>query len=264
MSRYGYEDAFPAEFYDAVYTERLSPDIGFWVEMAKQAGGRTLELACGTGRVLLPIAQAGCEITGIDLSPHMMPKCRERLAREPEDVRGRVRLVLANMTDFNTGETYALAIIPARSFQILIDPREQEACLRTIAAHLQPHGRLVIDVFNPRFPMLFEAQYLRESTVRVDVPLSGGSTVTVARRIAAYHKDAQYNDVELIYYVHHPDGKEERLVQSFPFHYFFRYEMEHLLRLCGFEVVELYGDFDKSAFKSESPEMIFVAEKVNP
>ena len=80
MSRYGYEDAFPAEFYDAVYTERLSPEIGFWIELAKQVGGRTLELACGTGRVLLPIAQAGCDITGIDLSPHMMPKCRERLS----------------------------------------------------------------------------------------------------------------------------------------------------------------------------------------
>jgi SAM-dependent methyltransferase len=264
MSRYGYEDAFPAEFYDAVFSERLSPEIGFWVEQAKHASGRTLELASGTGRVLLPIAQAGCEITGIDLSPHMMQKCRERLEHEPEDVRGRVRLVQGNMVDFSTGESYALAIIPARSLQILIEPREQEACLRTIVAHLQPRGRLVIDVFNPSFPMLFEEKWLHEYTRRVDVPLPDGRTVTFASRIAAYHKDAQYNDVELIYYVQHPDGKEERLVQSFPFHYFFRYEMEHLLRLCGFKVVELYGDFDKSAFKSESPEMIFVAEKANP
>lgn len=264
MSRYGYEDAFSAEFYDAVYSEQLSKDIGFWVEMAKQAGGRTLELACGTGRVLFPIAQAGCEITGIDLSPHMMQKCRERLAREPEGALGRVRLVQGNMTDFSTGESYALTIIPARSFQILIDPKDQEACLRAIAAHLQPGGRLAIDVFHPRFPMLFEERYLHESTVRVDVPLPGGRTVTVASRIGAYHKDAQYNEVETIYYVRHPDGREERLVQSFPFHYFFRYEMEHLLRLSDFNVVELYGDFDRSAFKSESPEMIFVAEKTNP
>jgi hypothetical protein len=65
----------------------------------------------------------------------------------------------------------------------------------------------------------------------------------------------------LIHYVKYPDGRQERLLHSFKMRYFYRYEMEHLLRLFGFEVVELYGDFDKSAFKSESPEMIFVAEK---
>ena len=262
MSRYGYEDAFPAEFYDAVYTERLSPDIGFWVEAAKNAGGRTLELACGTGRVLLPIARVGCEITGIDLSPHMLAKCRERLAREPEDVRGRVRLMQANMTDFSTRESYALAIIPARSFQELIDPKEQETCLHTIAAHLQPRGRFVIDVFNPRFPRLFEEKYLHESTVRVDVPLPDGRTVTVASRIAAFHRGEQYNDVEIIHYVKYPDGRQERLVHAFKMRYFYRYEMEHLLALGGFKVAEFFGNFDRSPFSGESPEMIFVAEKV--
>lgn len=261
MGKYGYEEPFTAEFYDAVYSERLSMDISFWVETAKKAGGRTLELACGTGRVLIPIARASCEITGIDLSPHMLGKCREKLTEESEEVRRHVKLVQANMTDFTVSERYALAIIPARSFQILIDPKEQEACLKNIAAHLLQSGRLVIDVFNPSFPRLFEEKYLQESTERVDVPLSGGGTVTVASRIAAYHKDMQYNEVETIYYVRHADGREERLVQSFPFHYFFRYEMEHLLRLCGFQVMELYGDFDKSAFTSESPEMIFVAER---
>ena len=66
--------------------------------------------------------------------------------------------------------------------------------------------------------------------MRVDVPMPDGRTVTVNSRIAAYNKDMQYNEVEFIYYVHHPEGKEERLVQNFPFHYFFRYEMEHLLK----------------------------------
>jgi len=263
MNRYGYEEAFSAEFYDAFYSERLTPDVGFWVEAAMQAGGRTLELASGTGRVLLPIARAGFEITGIDLSPHMMRVCREKLAKEPQDVQRRVRLVQADMTGFGTGEAYALAIIPARSFQILIDPKDQERCLRSIAAHLRPCGMLIIDVFHPYLPRLFDPKYLSETAERVDVSLADGRTLKVTSRNAAFHREAQYNDIEIIYYVHHPDGREERLVQSFPFHYFFRHEMEHLLRLCGFKVLDLYGNFDRSVFKSESPEMIFVAEKAS-
>ena len=54
------------------------------------------------------------------------------------------------------------------------------------------------------------------------------------------------NDIELAYYVNYPDGRSERLVQAFPMRYFFRYELEHLLELCGFSVVDLFGDFDRS------------------
>jgi len=59
------------------------------------------------------------------------------------------------------------------------------------------------------------------------------------------------------------NGKTERVVNGFPMRYFFRYEVEHLLARAGFEVVELYGDYDKSPLVDESPEMIFVARKVS-
>jgi len=79
--------------------------------------------------------------------------------------------------------------------------------------------------------------------------------------VTAFHRAEQYNDLEIIHYVKHPDGQDERLVHSFPMRYFYRYEMEHLLSLCGFRIKEFFGDFDGSAFEAESPEMIFVAEK---
>ena len=69
-------------------------------------------------------------------------------------------------------------------------------------------------------------------------------------------------DVELIYYVTHPDGRQERLVHSFPMRYLFRFEAEHLLARCGFEVEALYADYDKSPYGSQYPgELIFVAVK---
>ena len=84
----------------------------------------------------------------------------------------------------------------------------------------------------------------------------------VTRRVKFVSKDqvTQVNQVELIYHVTHTDGHKERLVQSFAVRYLFRYEMEHLLARCGFEVEAVYGDFKKGPVGPEPPqELIFVA-----
>jgi SAM-dependent methyltransferase len=264
-SRYGgYEDQeFVAEFYDAAY-ERIRPkDINFYIDYAREAGGRTLELACGTGMVLVPIAVSGSKITGLDLSPYMFKKCREKLAKQSKDVQTRARLVQGNMTDFATGETYSLVIIPFRSFQHLLPVEEQKACLNCVHKHLSPHGKLIIDVFHPRPDKLVpNAKYTNELEDLSETQLPDGRKLRRTNRTAGFHREQQYNDIEIIYYITHPDGRKERLVESFPMRYLYRYEMEHLLALCGFRVVKLFGNFDRSEFSTDSPEMIFVAEKV--
>ena len=75
------------------------------------------------------------------------------------------------------------------------------------------------------------------------------------------HRAEQFSDVELIYYITDANGRTERLVQGFPMRYFFRYEVEHLLARCGFSIVDVFGDCDKSPLGDNSPEMIFVARK---
>jgi len=265
-SRYGgYEEQeFIADLYDAVYEKqiRTDRDVGFFVGYSKRAGGRTLEVACGTGRILIPTAVAGCEITGLDLSSYMLDKCREKLDRQPVEVRERVKLVQANMTGFDTGETYSLVTIPFRPFQHLISVEEQKACLTCINRHLSKDGLLVFDVFHPYLPRLIPGEeYMEEKEDFPEAELPDGRKLRRTSRLAGFHRDMQYNDIELIYYVSHPDGRTERLVESFPMRYYFRYEMEHLLELCGFRVVELFGDFDGSGYSGDSPEMIFVAGK---
>src|SRR5665811_626933 len=118
----GYDErAEFAGFYDITY-QRIGPkDIDFFLDYSKKAGGRTLELACGTGRVLLPTAIAGCDITGLDLSSSMLGECQRKLDEQPPAVRERVRLIQANMANFATGEKYSLVTIPFRSFQLVID-----------------------------------------------------------------------------------------------------------------------------------------------
>jgi SAM-dependent methyltransferase len=264
MSKYGsYEDnEFVAAFYDIIYEDKRPLDVRFFVEYSQKSGGRTLELGCGTGRVLIPTATAGCTITGLDISPYMLRKCREKLRKQPEAVRKRVKLIQGNMTDFNTGEKYSLVTIPFRPFQHLVRVEEQQACLRCIRQHLTERGQVIIDIFNPNpLRLVPNPEYMEEKEDLPETPLPDGRKLRRAGRTAGYHRDQQYNDVELIYYVSYPDGRNERFVQSFPMRYYYRYEMEHLLELGGFGVVELYGDFDKSPFSNDSPEMIFVAEK---
>ena len=91
-----------------------------------------------------------------------------------------------------------------------------------------------------------------------------GRRVVRRHKIVAHDRFNQVNQAELIYYVTHPDGREERLVHAFPMRYLFRYEAEHLLARCGFEVEHLYAGCDKSAYGSRYPgELIFVARKTS-
>jgi SAM-dependent methyltransferase len=258
----GYEDLeFVSDFYDSMYSHLARRDIEFFVDYAKKAGGKTLELGCGTGRVLIPTAAAGCEITGLDFSPYMLQKCREKLTNQTKTVQSRVKLIQGSMTKFRTGEKYALVTIPFRPFQHLITVTEQKDCLDCIHQHLLEKGKLVFDVFHTYLPRLIDTRYFMEMEVGESLIMPDGRVVKRTERTAAFHHAGQYNDIELIYYVNYPDGRKERLVHAFPMRYFYRYEIEHLLSLCGFKILEFYGNFDKSDFTDESPEMIFVAEK---
>ena len=258
----GYEDhEFVADFYDVMYDLVRPHDINFFVDYAKESGGRTLEIGCGTGRVLIPTAAAGCEITGLDLSPHMLRICREKLSKQPSVVQNRVELIKGNMTDFETGVKYHLVTIPFRPFQHLVTVEKQKGCLNNIRSHLVPGGKLVFDVFNPNFERLMaNPRYTRETEDLPPTRLPDGRIVRRTSRVTGFHRENQYNDIELIYYVTYPDGKTDRLVQSFPMRYYFRHELEHLLELCGYELTDLFGDFDRSAYTADSREMIFVAE----
>jgi SAM-dependent methyltransferase len=262
MSRYGdYEEQpFVAELYDASYMER--GDVDFYVELAKKSRGRTLELGCGTGRILVPTARAGCEITGLDLSSFMLEKCRETMRREPPEIRDRIRLVEGNMADFDLEETYSLVTTPFRSFQHLLTPEEHRSCLRCAHKHLRNGGGLVLEVFHPYLPRLHDTKYMEEEEITPWIELPDGRRFRRTTRTIGFHREKQYNDIEIIYYVTLPDGREERYVQAFPMRYFFRYEMEHMLELEGFRVTDLFGDFNRSEFVHDSPEMIFVAERI--
>lgn len=249
-----------AEFYDYVEPYRTRRDVGFYVDEARAAAGPVLEVGCGTGRILLPTAQAGVTITGLDLSAVMLNVCRTKLAAMPEDVQSRVTLVQGTMRDFDLGTTFSLITAPFRGFQHLLTIADQIECLHTLRRHLQPDGRLILDLFNPSLPALTDPARTEESGDEPEFTMPDGRRVLRRFRITERDYLAQVNHVELIYYVTHPDGRTERLVDAFPMRYLFRYEAEHLLERCGLYLHAVYGDYDKSAFGTQYPgELILVA-----
>jgi SAM-dependent methyltransferase len=256
------EYKFIAEIYDHVVPYRQRTDVGFFVEAAKEAGGPVLEVGCGTGRVLFPTARAGIEITGLDLSPHMLDVCRERLKAEPEEVRSRVRLLEGDMRQFDLGKFFHLVTLPFRPFQHLTTVKDQLACLGCIRRHLAEEGKVILDIFNPSLEALIRTNFGEEVSEEPEFSMPDGRKVIRRHKVVSRDIPNQINHVELIYYVSHPDGHQERLVQAFPMRYLFKFEAEHLLSRAGFTVEQLYADYDKSPYGSLYPgELIFVAGK---
>ena len=257
----GYEVEGISELYDSVTLYRLRPDVDFYVEEAGASDGKVLELGSGTGRVLIPIARLGKEITGVDASPRMLAQCQARLDEEPPEVRDKATLVRADMRDLELGQRFSLVMIPFRPLQHLIAVSDQIATLQAIHRHLEPGGRLVFDVFNPNLRYLVEDRTdEREDTPEVALP--DNRTFRRTGRVTAVHIVDQYSEIEMIYYVRGADGITQRLVHGFLMRWYWRYELEHLLARCNFRVKAVFGDFNRSPLTDESPEMIFIAERI--
>jgi ubiquinone/menaquinone biosynthesis C-methylase UbiE len=253
-------DAFAAT-YDLEYgTTRV--DIDFYVALAKAARPPVLELACGTGRITIPIARAGVPITGVDSSREMLARARAKL--DPADVL-RVTLVEGDMRAFQLEERFGLAIIPARSFLHLLTSDDQVMALHNIGRHLLPGGRLALNFFVPNLRMIVEhaesslGQALAYSHEFVDP--ESGQQVLVWRSLQ-HETHRQRIHAHFVYeWVDEAGATVARRHRHYTLCYIYRNEMEHLLARCGFEVEALYGDFEATPFGAESTEMVWVARQ---
>ena len=241
-----------AEFYDFIPLYRDRPDVMFYVKHAKAAGGPVLELGCGSGRVLAPTARAGVAVVGLDASPDMLAVCRRRLEQEGLSA----ALACGDMRRFALRKTFALITIPFRPFQHLLEVEDQMACLASIREHLIPSGRLVFDVFDPDLKLLTSQD--TEPVLEFQFELPDGRQAARSCRQVAHNTARQVKDLEFIFEVRRADGSLNRSTTNISMRYFFRYELEHLLARCGFQVEKVYGDFDG---REQGGELIFVAGK---
>jgi SAM-dependent methyltransferase len=243
-----------APFYDLFYEER-NDDLQMYSDFALAAHDPILELGCGTGRVLVPLAREGHRITGLELSDVMLAEARAKV--DAEQVAERVTLVQGDMREFDIPARFGLAIIPINTFMHCYDTQQQLSCLRCTRRHLQSGGQLVVDVYHPDPQSLLEAdgRLVSEGTTR------NPETGHTIQRLYTRRLDVATQTQHITFILDEIDaaGTVRRTMFPFRMRYVFRYEMELLLQASGYNLEAVYGSYELEPFDTGSERMIFVA-----
>jgi SAM-dependent methyltransferase len=247
-----------------IYARFYDPDLDDWdtdIQMYEQFAARCsspiLELGCGTGRVLIPLARQGYRVTGIDASAAMLERARNKIAEE--DLDERVTLVEQEMRKLELGEQFNLAIAALNSFAHLHTTDEQLAALAQIRRHLNPGGLLVLDMFNPDMGRLLDTRGQVALAKVMAEPGTGQRTM----RFDTEEVDLGRQIIHTTYIVDEIDaeGHVQRTLFPFSLRYVFRYELELLLRHAGYEIEAIYGSYDLDEFSGDSEKLIAVARR---
>ncbi|HKV58980.1 MAG TPA: class I SAM-dependent methyltransferase [Ktedonobacteraceae bacterium] len=243
-----------APFYDVEHAH-FDEDVDLYMNFAELRGGPLLELACGSGRLLLPLARAGYEVTGVDTSPAMLALAR--VALETEGLMARCKLAQQDMCALQLDKKFHLAFIALGSFGHVITRRAQQQALTAIRAHLTAGGTFILDISNEdaRYMENMGGQMLHQGTWQLD----DGSMVTHFISPAS-SSTMHLLDLTHFYDVHKQGETVRRTITRTQLYLFERNEAQLLLEQAGFTVKDVYGNYDLSQYEHDSPRMIFVAE----
>jgi SAM-dependent methyltransferase len=245
-----------ARFYD-IETSDIVDDLPFWISLAKRTGGPILEVACGTGRVFAPLAEAGFDVVGVDISPAMLAVARARVTAR--GIGERVELIEADALLLNLGRRFPLAIIALNSFGHFFEEGDPEQALDRLNDHLLPGGLLALDLPNP-VPGAFGDT---NGVVIHDYTRPGPRTdwQTVKLRSQSLDPIAQIVDVSCIFDEVAPTGEIKRTLTSFALRYFYRNELRLLCERAGLVLEATYGTYDLADLDENSPRLIALVRK---
>jgi SAM-dependent methyltransferase len=235
-----------ARHYDAIYGALRNPvgDVAFYRELARESGGPLLELGCGTGRTLLPIARDGIACVGLDASPEMLAALREKAP--PQNL----ELVHGRMESFDlAGRRFRLITAPFRAFSHLLDVEAQLAALACIRRHLAPGGRFAFDVFDPN---------LERTAIAEEPEVLVATFNTPAGRVARYDSVRRDHARQVLTLGVRFDGDaaEDSGSAQLQLRWFHKFELEHLLARAGFTIEAWFGSFDRRPWEPSSDSIV--------
>jgi len=234
------------ELYDSVHGSFADAEtLEFYVKQISLYGSPVLELACGSGHILIPLAEKGIDVCGLDISEKMLAAC-ERKASE----RGvRVEIQTGDMRCFEMRRKFIVIYIAGSSFQHLVENRDISACFDCVKRHLAPGGKFIVEILNPYIPLL-----IRERGKKFMVGEFGEYVLT---ETVDYHAATQINHKNWHFW-HRPTDTVKTLVYSL--RQFFPKEFDALFEFKGFRIEKKFGGFDESVFTNDSLKQIIVAE----
>lgn len=213
--------------------EVLVPTVELLSELACE--GPAVEFAVGTGRVAIPLSEAGVQVSGIELSHAMISRLREKAGDD------RIPVVQGDMTEASAGNNFSLAFLVFNTIANLLTQDDQVRCFENAARHLAPGGCFVIELWVPQLRSL---------------PPGHGGTVEVAQ--PGYLLVDTYDVLRQHVISHHvtfgpdlSDGRGARIGRT-PHRYIWPGELDLMARLAGFELESRWADWDRSEFTAES------------
>ena len=246
------------ELYDLEHAG-FTEDIDLYLQLAEVVGDPILELGCGTGRVLGPLAAAGNRITGIDRSGPMLDRARSMLHARAGALSECVTLVGGSMTEAEQapGGPFGLVIFSLNGLMHLSALPEQRAALASARRALDPRGMLVVDLINPTPELLttLDGRVRHEGSWRKP-------DGTMVDRFSARTHDAAEQTIEtkLWYDLIDPSGHTRRVRSGFPMRYLVASEIALLLELTGFVEWKIYGSYELDPYDDGSDRLIVTAE----
>ena len=245
-----------ADLYDSFV--RFEEDIPFFLRQCRRIDGPVLELMSGTGRVSLPLIEAGVDLTCVDSSPEMLAVLRAKL-----DLKGlSARIITRDVAALELPAVYELAVIPFHSFAELLTREDRQAALRAVHAALAPGGRFVVTLHNPAIRRRSMGQGL---TTYGTFPLEDGTGEVVLKTDLSF--DPETRRAHGVQILEQLDANGELMKsRTLPLQFILleREAFEGLAREAGFEIERLYGDYQRSPFSAESsPYMIWRLRKAD-
>jgi SAM-dependent methyltransferase len=225
------------------------PCEAFYRDVAVHAGDPILELACGTGRLAVPLAADGHQVVGLDISPSMLGAKAEADGVEMDLVQG-------DMRDFDLGRRFALVIVGCNSLAHLVRNEDLTSCLSAVARHLAPGGVFAFDVVNPNLRELARAESSGAPTGDSE------DLLPVARNVRSIACDPVRQVQELQIRVLEP-GMERLVIAPMRLRVFFPQEVPLRLALAGMEMAARYGDFDGDWLTGRSSNQVCLARSAS-
>jgi SAM-dependent methyltransferase len=256
------------DLYDGLFVRwmgRLEADLPMILEIAKQTGGPILELGVGAGRVALRLAREGHTVTGVDDAPAMLAACRARLAAERASVQKRVTLVRADLRRLALPgrRRFRLVLLPFNTLMHFESLAEQDKVIAHAARALGPGGHLWVSLFNPDPARPAGVVRAEPSPLEGEAPGLPGSR-TEAFFQQGFDRAAQVTTARYWLDTVGADGLVRRETMELRLRWFYRFELERLLRAHGLVPVATFGDFDGSEFVDGCPQLIVLARKGKP
>lgn len=246
------------DLYDLENADDPAFDVPFWESVVRSlAPRRMLELACGTGRLTLPLARLGVvdELVALDSSAPFLERLRSRLSGEP------VTVVESDMRAPAVEGPFDLIVVPFNSLAYLTARASRLACLDAVRSLLAPDGRFAFDLVAPRYDFIAEATgACPPMRVDADHPAPEYGVSRFRRSYTdTYDASTQTLHSTNRYEIFYEDGRVEHRITDLDWHIYFPDELSLLLEACGLAVVERYGGYDRSPFGPASRRYLWLA-----